>query len=63
MIVQCCVCGKVRKGAIWVLVQAPLSRHAEVSHGYCPGCAHAAFEEMKRIHQLRRKQAQARSPA
>jgi hypothetical protein len=47
MVVQCCVCKKVRDGLEWkssslrVLVE-------EVSHGYCPECASQAFEAIRR---------------
>jgi len=42
MIVQCCVCGKVRReDGAW----DPADQHPseKISHGYCPDCAREAF--------------------
>ncbi|MBN2307414.1 MAG: hypothetical protein JXR94_00495 [Candidatus Hydrogenedentes bacterium] len=49
MIVQCCVCKKVRKDGHWVELRTPLRKGAFVSHGYCPVCAAKAFEEVRRV--------------
>lgn len=48
MVIQCCVCKKVRVQGYWRDV--PL-QHIEdqVSHGYCPRCAEAAFAEIRAI--------------
>gem|GEM_PF-3139496 len=46
MLVQCCVCKKIRKGKRWVDITSPLSACCHISHGYCPVCAEAAFAEL-----------------
>lgn len=55
MIVQCCVCKKIRYGNnVWKhAAEKQDSIHLEASHGYCPKCAKAAFQE---IYESRRKQ-------
>lgn len=50
MVVQCCVCKKVRMDGNWVDAQADQVRLAEVSHGYCPVCADDAFREVREYH-------------
>jgi hypothetical protein len=52
MLVQCCVCGRVRKDARWVRsAKAERHPHEAVSHGYCPRCAEKAFEDIRNRHQ------------
>lgn len=47
MIVQCCVCEKVRKENQWFVQSKPVDPHeTAVSHGYCPSCADEAFGEL-----------------
>ena len=48
MVIQCCVCKKVRVNGQWRDVSI---RRIEdmVSHGYCPRCAEAAFAEIRQI--------------
>ncbi len=48
MVIQCCVCKKVRVKGYWRDVPV---RHgkAPVSHGYCPRCAEAAFAEIRAL--------------
>ena len=49
MIVQCCVCEKVREDDRWFVLGKPVDREeTQVSHGYCPECADAAFGELYR---------------
>ena len=49
MIVQCCVCEKVRKENQWFVTAKPVDPHeTAVSHGYCPACADKAFGELYR---------------
>jgi hypothetical protein len=53
MVVQCCVCRKVRDGSRWN--KPPKGHHPEtVSHGYCPVCAAEAFAEIRRYLDTRR---------
>lgn len=47
MIVQCCVCGKIRRGERWVRCSESVLEGEVVSHGYCPECAARAFEELR----------------
>ncbi|MDZ4859270.1 MAG: hypothetical protein SGI88_09805 [Candidatus Hydrogenedentes bacterium] len=54
MIVQCCVCEKVREDGQWFALGKPVNHHETlVSHGYCPGCAAEAFGELYRRAQAR----------
>ncbi|MFA5125267.1 MAG: hypothetical protein WC473_05615 [Patescibacteria group bacterium] len=50
MIVQCCVCRRVRlsgvSGVSWAEQAIPPGE--DVSHGYCPECAAKAYEGMER---------------
>ncbi|MCP4642653.1 MAG: hypothetical protein GY851_19565 [bacterium] len=47
MIVQCCVCKKVRqRDESWRALEQALPDKAAVSHGYCPVCAAKAFDEI-----------------
>jgi len=47
MIVQCCVCKKVRDDGKWTrLDDAPIPDTNDVSHGYCPECAANAFAQL-----------------
>ena len=49
MIVQCCVCEKVREGSDWFVLGKPVDPHeTAISHGYCPTCADEAFGELYR---------------
>lgn len=43
MLVQCCVCKKVRHGRDWTDAPPSLPEHELVSHGYCPECASAVY--------------------
>lgn len=45
MILQCCVCKKVREGDQWVEPAHEIAAGAPVSHGYCPDCAEDAADE------------------
>ncbi|NIA14079.1 MAG: hypothetical protein GWP08_08355 [Nitrospiraceae bacterium] len=47
MIVQCCLCKKVRRGKRWEKPHARELDDKHVSHGYCPVCADKAFTEMR----------------
>ena len=47
MIVQCCVCKKIRQDGGWVEPKKWLDPE-NVSHGYCPACAAEAFAEIRR---------------
>ena len=49
MLVQCCVCKRVRKGGAWVKMRPPPDREGGVSHGYCPACAAKAFEQVRHM--------------
>lgn len=45
MIVQCCVCRKIRQADLWVEPDARSTEGEDVSHGYCPECGTEALEE------------------
>lgn len=47
MMVQCCVCKRIRQGDAWTDA-SEAENGREVSHGYCPACAEAAFAEIRR---------------
>ena len=49
MVVQCCVCKKVRKEKQWVDTRDTFTSSRRVSHGYCPHCAEAAFDELRQL--------------
>jgi hypothetical protein len=38
MIVQCCMCHRVREKASWVRVPDPARVSREASHTFCPNC-------------------------
>lgn len=46
MIVQCCVCHRVRDEGDWVESLAVLDQ-SKISHGYCPRCAAQAYEQVR----------------
>lgn len=49
MIVQCCVCEKVREDGRWFVLAKPVDPHeTAISHGYCPSCADEAFGALYR---------------
>lgn len=49
MVVQCCVCRKVRhQSGQWNHDVPPAHITPEASHAYCPPCADAAFAEIRR---------------
>lgn len=50
MVVQCCVCKKVRTDGVWQVSDPAAPRFEEVSHGYCPACADDAFREVREYH-------------
>lgn len=47
MVVQCCVCHKVRENGKW-LKPSEAPNPELCSHGYCPVCAAEAFAEVER---------------
>ena len=47
MVIQCCVCRKIRQGTSWVAAQQTPQNRNEVSHSYCPECAKRAIEEIR----------------
>ena len=50
MVVQCCVCKKIRIDGVWRASDPSAPRFEEVSHGYCPSCADDAFREVREYH-------------
>jgi len=46
MIVQCCVCKKVRENGLWTFTDQVALDRQNVSHGYCPQCAANAFAQL-----------------
>lgn len=56
MVVQCCVCRRVRNENEWIVPEAAaVEQRDKISHGYCPRCAAQAFEEIKQIRAVPRK--------
>ena len=54
MIVQCCVCEKVKVNGSWFATAKPVNPHeTAISHGYCPACAEEAFGELYRRARVR----------
>lgn len=47
MIIQCCVCKKVRNKSRWIELSDTLDVEARISHGYCPKCVTEAFAEIE----------------
>lgn len=48
MRVICCVCGRVRKGDVWV-DPSPASTDEQTTHTYCPSCKIRALEAIKEL--------------
>lgn len=51
MLVQCCVCNKMRDRGRWKDPPDVERGEQEVSHGYCPSCAAKVFAEIRNRHQ------------
>ena len=49
MIVQCCVCRKIRLNEIWLKVDSATICNKVISHGYCPSCFNAALIEIEAV--------------
>lgn len=47
MVVQCCLCKRIRDQHRWVEEPARGLASENVSHGYCPTCAAKAFAEVR----------------
>ena len=50
MVIECCVCKRMRADGRWVHRDDPGPADADVSHGYCPECARKAFKEIQLLH-------------
>ncbi|OGY43379.1 MAG: hypothetical protein A2729_04360 [Candidatus Buchananbacteria bacterium RIFCSPHIGHO2_01_FULL_39_14] len=51
MIIQCCVCQKIKVGDQWILAQ-----HTDkTSHGYCPECAAKTLAKIYETEVARKK--------
>lgn len=50
MVVQCCVCKRIRENNSWAKPTLPLTNEKAMSHGYCPNCADEAFREVREYH-------------
>ncbi|GEM_PF-2519276 len=48
MIVQCCVCGKIRHDARWIIPTHQQLKNEQISHTYCPLCAHKTITEYRK---------------
>ncbi len=46
MMIQCCVCGKIKDGGRWTMPDAFGADKATISHGYCPLCFNNALNEI-----------------
>jgi hypothetical protein len=55
MVVQCCLCKRVRNGREWAEPVVSEVADGDVSHGYCPVCAAKAFEEIEDLLSTRRR--------
>ncbi|MFA6228082.1 MAG: hypothetical protein WC668_02745 [Patescibacteria group bacterium] len=53
MVIQCCVCSKVRSAGTWEVRSIPPGE--QVSHGYCPECAEKVFQGIERELAARQK--------
>jgi len=49
MLIQCCVCLKVRQGKKWVTVAKPYQAMRNASHTYCPECLKVSFKSLKKV--------------
>ena len=59
MVVQCCVCQKVREGEEWIAVEDPYLSMRSVSHTYCPVCKKVSLRELKEMSMRRYQVSQA----
>lgn len=50
MLVQCCVCKKVREAGRWKESSDIDIGDRDFSHGYCPPCAAQVFAEIRNRH-------------
>lgn len=50
MVVQCCVCKKIRVDNVWQSADPNGPKIEAASHGYCPTCADDAFREVREYH-------------
>ncbi len=48
MIVQCCVCGRIRRDAQWTIPSRHQLQNQQISHTYCPICAHKTLLEYRK---------------
>lgn len=46
IIVQCCVCKKIKRDGIFVTPMADELIGKQISHGYCPVCVAAVYAEI-----------------
>ncbi|RJP71692.1 MAG: hypothetical protein C4532_07020 [Candidatus Abyssobacteria bacterium SURF_17] len=44
IVIQCCVCLRVRKGDAWLVVDKPYQVMRDASHTYCPRCMKVWFD-------------------
>jgi len=49
MVVQCCLCKRVRNGKLWAEPLPEEIVEGDISHGYCPACAAKAFLEVEEL--------------
>jgi len=49
VIIQCCVCLKVREGDRWIVVEEPYTVMQHASHTYCPLCKKASFGSLQEL--------------
>lgn len=47
MIVQCCVCKKIRIDQSWRMPRGHFLPSEHISHGYCPECASQAYAKLR----------------
>ncbi len=48
VIIQCCVCLRVRQGNKWTSVAKPYKVMRHASHTYCPKCMKESFGSLKK---------------
>ena len=58
MIVQCCVCQKLREDGVWVRKVVPPEEVKTISHTYCPSCLEETQRQLREELAKRRKAAE-----
>ncbi|MCX8064229.1 MAG: hypothetical protein N3G21_03570 [Candidatus Hydrogenedentes bacterium] len=62
IIVQCCICGKVRHDAQWISIPQKNIESSRISHTYCPECARLFMMQIDSFYNRHSKYKDHRSP-